>query len=78
MYGQAELSGLKHSPLKHIKMYHVGQKIVWLTLIQGKVTKVIGEITQIVGDWIWAKGKTRYDLEITDRLTVDDKSISLF
>lgn len=59
-------------------MYQVGQKIVWLTLIEGKVTKVIGEITQIVGEWIWAKGKTRYDLEVADRLTVDDKSISLF
>jgi hypothetical protein len=78
VYGQAGLAGLKHSPLKHIKMYHVGQKIVWLTLIEGKVTKVIGEITQIVGEWIWAKGKTRYDIEVTDRLTVDDKSISLF
>lgn len=53
-------------------MYHEGQKIVWLTLIEGKVTKVIGEITQIVGEWIFAKGKTRYGLEVTDRLTIHD------
>lgn len=59
-------------------MYQVGQKIVWITLIEGKVTKVIGEITQIVGDWIYAKGKTRYDLEVTDLLTIHDKSISNF
>ena len=59
-------------------MYKVGQKITWLTSIEGKVTKVIGEITEIVGEWLYVTGKTRYDLEVKERLTIHDKSITLF
>ena len=60
-------------------MYHVGQKITWLTLIGGKVTKVIGEIIELESNfWIRAKGKTNQNIEVKDLLTVDDKSISLF
>jgi hypothetical protein len=60
-------------------MYHVGQKIDWLTIIDGSITKVVGEITQIVGEWMWVKGKTFCkNIEVTDRLTIHDKSISTF
>ena len=33
-------------------VYHVGQKISWLTMMNYSITSVSGEITQIVGDWI--------------------------
>lgn len=60
-------------------MYHVGQKIDWLTVLDGSITKVVGEITQIVGEWMWVKGKTMCkNIEVTDKLTVHDKSISTF
>lgn len=58
-------------------MYHVGQKITWLSLIAGKATKVIGEIIELESNfWIRAKGKTNQGLDVKDLLTVDDQSIS--
>lgn len=60
-------------------MYHVGQKIDWLTIIDGSITKVVGEITQIVGEWMWVNGKTLCkNVEVTDRLTIHDKSIEIY
>ena len=60
-----------------MKNYTVGQKITWLTIINGSITKVYGEITQIVEDWMWVKGKTLCtNTEVSDRLTIYDKSIN--
>jgi len=53
-----------------------GQKISWLTTINGKATKVFGKITEIGGDFIFrAKGTTRTGFHVTDLLSVDDNSI---
>lgn len=59
-------------------MYYVGQKITWLTIINGTITKVVGEITHIFGEYIWVKGKTLCkNIEVTDTLTFYDNTISI-
>ena len=55
-----------------------GQKISWMTTINGKATKVFGEIAEIGGDFIFrAKGMSRTGFHVTDLLSVDDNSISI-
>lgn len=58
-------------------MIPIGTKISWLTLVNGKITRVEGKITDLVGDYYKSSGFTKTGVKINDLLSVQDKSISI-
>ncbi len=58
--------------------FTVGQKISWLTIINGKITKLIGEVTDVIGSYVKCKGVCEVSgREYTDTLMDYDTTVKM-
>lgn len=58
-----------------IENIEIGKKLTWVTLFNGKIQFMTGEVKDIVGDTMRLAGKNLIGESLSDLVGVNDKSV---